>query len=317
MEPLFCWNGIEAIPVFSTAQPDWNLEELHSRGNDLAYVLDAKGWVISKKTSLTTATVRVDSIDGVPALKEIVYLTTAKLSSELFDKIVAFFQRVFAEQKTEAAGLLFYNDGRKDWQFVVPPQQATGASAHYEATEEQLRPLVGGGYKLAGTIHSHGSMGAFHSGTDHKDEEKFDGLHITVGKVDSTVEYAISIVVAGKRFKFDRIGDVVDYGPKAEIPAEWLEAVKKEQPKEVNSPKLDEKAKEIQRELLRNEYFLGKMSDTDYFREMGLLSKSQKEDFRTLKDVEEEKKVRKDRSAKNSKQLGFLDVRRYRRWSDG
>lgn len=49
---------------------------------------------------------------------------------------------------------------------------------------------LGDGWAEAGSVHHHCSSGAFQSGTDHSDEMKASGLHITIGKIGSD-EYEI------------------------------------------------------------------------------------------------------------------------------
>ena len=64
------------------------------------------------------------------------------------------------------------------------------------------------GYTMIGDIHSHANFSAFHSGIDDKDEQSFDGLHITIGNNgDAEVSISTSIVSNGQRF----IADAGDY----------------------------------------------------------------------------------------------------------
>jgi hypothetical protein len=82
------------------------------------------------------------------------------------------------------------------------------------------------GFVVFGSIHSHNTMGAFHSGTDNSDEFKFDGLHITIGKLDATSpEYACRWILGGKVFTAS-IADVLGVAatgdpPSANVLAQW------------------------------------------------------------------------------------------------
>jgi hypothetical protein len=60
---------------------------------------------------------------------------------------------------------------------IVPPKTQSVTAASIKYTMEKLP-----GISIIGSIHSHASMSAFHSGVDIKDEIDFDGLHITLGK---------------------------------------------------------------------------------------------------------------------------------------
>lgn len=305
MEPLFNLHGIESMPVFSTSQADWKEDELHSRGNVVAFVLDGKGWLVSRRSSLFEGLVRVKEVEGVPVLKEAVYFIPSKLPAELMDKVVEFFRLVYRKQKSEAAGLLLYcgdssMPAADRWQFVVPDQVVGGASADYHGDKALLDPFLSKGYQLAGTIHSHGSMSAFHSGTDHKDEEKFDGLHITVGKVDNPglPEFAVSIISEGKRFKFDSICDVVDYRKgDVSVPTEWMDAVREK----VYLPAIDSKKEVLALENAYNAFESGQISFGQLAAEIN----------------EQEEAKRSKKSKKRDVGRGFLDIRRFSRWSEG
>lgn len=299
MKPIFYLHGIESMPVFSTVQDGFDLKNLHNEGNALAFVIDAKGWLVSRRNEMFEGLVRIKDLEGIDSLKESVYFVPSKIPAELMDQIVAFFRAVYKRQKSEAAGLLLYNDDssvpeKSRWEFVVPEQTATGGSADYHGDRELVEPFLNQGFKLSGTVHSHGSMGAFHSGTDHKDEEGFDGLHITVGHLDQqTVEFAISIVLQGKRFKFDKISDVVDYKESiVSVPENWLQAVKE---------KIIPAKKETL--VLENAYAAF---------ESGQISFGQ-----LAAEINEQELTKKSKGSKKSPSRPFFDVRRYSRWSEG
>jgi len=96
--------------------------------------------------------------------------------------------------KSEAIVLLFYNKEKKTYKVYVPEQEVSAAHCSYKI-EKTIKD-----YMLIGSIHSHASMSAFHSGVDVDDEEKFDGIHITVGKVDEEFfDIVSSIAINGTR----------------------------------------------------------------------------------------------------------------------
>lgn len=147
-----------------------------------------------------------------------------KIPQAVLQQAIAFFQTVYTRHQSEAIVLLFYApsgpDGRK-WMLMAPPQEVTGAACHYD--DPGPAPA---GWFLAGTIHSHGSMGAFHSGTDDRDEDNRDGIHITVGGVNSLPNFAVSAVIDGSRFKLE-LADVVEGIAQTTFPEAWLGRVTK------------------------------------------------------------------------------------------
>ena len=223
LQPLMTVN---ALPVYSALAEDFKLADIPVA---VAYLLDATGWKLYRRNVLSEAVIEVKTLDGCCKLKDTCYLRFEhKIPRALIEQVSAFFTAIYRRDKSEAAGYLYYNASdaeRRWWQFVPPDQTATGASCNYDAA-----PRIEG-WLLAGTIHSHGSMSAFHSGTDHKDETHFDGVHITIGKVDEhTPEFANSIVVQGTRFTCKHEQLIEDFAPTAAIPAAWLAAVKEKPP---------------------------------------------------------------------------------------
>lgn len=150
-----------------------------------------------------------------------------KIPQELLQQAVAFFQAVYDRLGTESIVLLWYAPGAPEgqkWLIMAPEQEVTTAYCKY--TDPGVAPT---GWYCAGAIHSHGGMGAFHSGTDDADEDHRDGIHITVGRVNSLVEFSVSAVVDGSRFKLE-LGDVVVGIAPTAFPAEWLDRVSKPEP---------------------------------------------------------------------------------------
>lgn len=154
-----------------------------------------------------------------------------------------FFAMAYEVHKTEAFVYFSMNYDTSTYDIVVPPrQQATSGhvsfSAHlpwycagcYVGSESvdqpEECPVCGGTHfnktRVVGTAHSHGSMAAFHSGTDDANELDTTGFHITFGKVDRPLlEIAHSYVVAqrgmldskgqGIRFKENLdVGELID-----------------------------------------------------------------------------------------------------------
>lgn len=76
---------------------------------------------------------------------------------------------------------------------------------------DEYDSLIDNGYILCGTIHSHSSFGAFHSGVDDNDEIHFDGVHITIGNVNTKYSYSSRIMAGGAEIKID-LEDLLEEG---------------------------------------------------------------------------------------------------------
>jgi len=159
-----------------------------------------------------------------------------KIPQTVLQQAIAFFGAVYNRFQTESVVLLFYAPqaatGQK-WRVLPPEQEVTGAACQY--SDPGPAPA---GWFLAGTIHSHGNMGAFHSGTDDRDEQDRDGIHITVGGVNSLPSFAVSAVVDGERFKLE-LADVVEGIAQTVFPQNWLDRVSKPAPQIVQKSAYD------------------------------------------------------------------------------
>ena len=319
MIPLFrVCNGM--VPVYSTVQEGFDLASVK---DNFAYIIDNKGWKILKRTKTAFSLLNISEVTEFPALEENLDLATTKIPWELVQKVTAFFTAVYQKSKTEAVGYLYYKAETGEWDFIPPVQSATSASAAYNKAPIKEREWV-----VAGTIHSHGSMSAFHSGTDQHDEQYFDGVHITIGKVDgSNPEYSCSLVAQGARTKFNKLEDLVEAPPESATPdwlQTWMSAIKLSPLGTWEFNKLSEKIqKKVDR--LYSRYLEGKISEDTYLQD---LARYTKDDNEALIDADapewpllngmathavDDDSMRPVKPYKNA--LGFLDVRRYNRWS--
>lgn len=250
MIPIFMINGI--FPAYYGGETGFTVDQITE---NLAYVIDNAGWKLFKRNGVSIALIPVDKVSGVNAVAPYIDFTAKKIPYSLIEKVVAFFKAVYQKYQSEAVGYLYYNCTSFEWDFVVPKQSASAAHASYQGAPQKA------GWQCAGTIHSHGSMSAFHSGTDDKDEENFDGVHITVGQVSNlNPEFSCSLVIQGERQKFE-IWDLVDGFPRTEAPTDWVNSVKLPAPRfSLDWPKsVEEKLNE-----LYDLYYTGPMSETDY-----------------------------------------------------
>lgn len=216
MELPFTVNGIKA---YYADADDFNLSQIRE---SQAYVLDADGWNLYLRNNVSESLNNV-KVEGTPRLKAVCTLRSEKIPYSLIRKVGAFFSEIHRMHKSEAVGYLYYAPS-KGWLFWPPPQTATTAHCKYG------EPAVMEGYRVAGTIHSHGSMSAFHSGTDEKDEANFDGIHITIGKVDEIRhDLALSVVCGGVRYKCSEDALISGFGD-VSVPEDWIDAVKRPEP---------------------------------------------------------------------------------------
>jgi len=177
MFKVFIHDGTEEVP-----------------NDDIMYILAKEGPFIKKKLGLISCVVPVDKISILQSVESWAEMDIEKIPGPEFAKIISFFKEVYNELKSEAIVLLYYHEKKKKFWLRVPPQEVSWGGVDYQNFDNSDH------YTYVGTVHSHASMNAFHSGTDKHDEEHSDGLHITIGDLDEQyVSLAISIVVNGKR----------------------------------------------------------------------------------------------------------------------
>lgn len=253
-------NGI--FPAYYGGEAGFTVNQITE---NLAYVIDGAGWKLFKRNGVSTALISVDAVSGVSAVNPYISFTAKKIPYILIEKVVAFFKEVYRKYQSEAVGYLYYEPTTGIWDYVVPKQSASAAHASYEGAEKRA------GWQCAGTIHSHGSMTAFHSGTDDADEMNFDGVHITIGRVsDLNPEFSCSLVIQGERVKFE-IHDLVDGFPTPTAPAEWVNLVK------LPAPYITGLPFKTQAEEFYDHYYNGQISEADYLAELKKIEKAVEE----------------------------------------
>jgi len=169
---------------------------------DVYYVIGKDGIYLKKNLGLIESLAPVKKIPGLEEVTCFATMSIAKIPGHWFAKVYEFFKEVHNQYKAEAVVLLFYNQDSKKYKIVAPAQKVSGAACDYNKGMN-IKDMT-----MIGTIHSHSSMSAFHSGTDDTDEKVFDGLHITIGNVnDEFPSISTSIVANG----FRQICDSHDY----------------------------------------------------------------------------------------------------------
>lgn len=159
------------------------------------YVVAKNGIFLRKETGLIDAFVKVEGIAPLREISVFAKLKIPKIPAKHIAHIVVFFRAVYEKYQSEAIILVHYSSKLKRFCLVCPQQIVSGACVEYGANERV------DGYQLVGSIHSHSSMGAFHSGTDITDESAFDGLHITIGSLHKPFFSVVtSVAVNNNRF---------------------------------------------------------------------------------------------------------------------
>ena len=182
------------------------------------YLVTADGLFLVKQNPVFRSCVRVRGIRGLHGQKDEVRWKLPPVPGTLLQRIVGLFREVYRRHKSEAIVLLFYDLATREYEPCVPEQQVAGGHLTYV-----IGPTPTGKIRV-GSIHSHAGADAFHSPTDHGDEENDDGLHVTVGNLDGIFSLSCSLVVDGRRFSL-RSRDI--FGP---LPGEasgevWYEAL--------------------------------------------------------------------------------------------
>lgn len=163
--------------------------------DDIFYIISKEGIFLKKKLGIMESIAPVDNISILESVSTMATMDIPQIPAASFAKVIEFFKSVYDKYWGEAIVLLFYNEETKKYRIIPPHQKVTAASLDYN------RGITLEGWTMIGDIHSHGSMSAFHSGTDDDDEKTFDGLHITLGHMkDDDISISASIVSNGYRF---------------------------------------------------------------------------------------------------------------------
>lgn len=148
------------------------------------------------------------------------------LPYKLFQEVDAFFAAIYKQHDGEAIVLLAASPVDKAWAIVVPEQVTNGLHVDYKIPDKLDLPEH---YRIFGSIHSHASISAFHSGTDTSDERHSDGLHAVIGHYNLDVhDTCASLVIQGHRFELKQ-QDWLETPqlPPVEASSDWVSKVTK------------------------------------------------------------------------------------------
>jgi len=167
-----------------------------------------------------------DSKPNLPGLEEIdqeAFVLLPQMPVKFIKTFLDFFIWCKEEYDSEGFLYLYYNPSTKKYSVIPAEQEVTAGSVEYGTMPNPPKDFI-----VVGTMHSHGNMGAFHSGTDHKDQTEMDGIHITVGKINSEPEFDVKLYVNGTSYKVKE-ESIISPKPSAKLhfPEEWKGYVKK------------------------------------------------------------------------------------------
>lgn len=111
----------------------------------------------------------------------------SKMPFDVWRSVMGFLRWSQKAHESEAMLIFFYNKENGSWGAACFPQKTMGMSVKLDTEDPEyaaVRAEFGKGWAQFGSIHHHCSSAAFQSGTDKDDEDKKDGLHITIGNID-------------------------------------------------------------------------------------------------------------------------------------
>ena len=177
--------------------PIWINDGKSEMPTDPIFYVIAKDGIYLKKTLGDFDTMnKVNNISILGECKSYAFLNIAKIKVKQFAKVLSLFKEVYQIYHSEANIILHYNKKKKRYKIDVPKQGVSAAGVDYNNGEHTYKDYI-----RIGTIHSHANMSAFHSGIDQDDEANWDGLHITLGKMDEKYfDISCSIMSGSERF---------------------------------------------------------------------------------------------------------------------
>jgi len=193
--------------------------------------------VVSTIVSRSVTVANPDEL-GLDTMRSQAWYSLPLIPFSLVQMMDDFFREVENIYNTESIVLLTYDprfaesehpsDG---WGVLVPDQENTAGDCRYD--HESIVSEKDENVYLVGSAHSHPNMAAFASGTDHKDQADFPGIHITYGWQKSVnnnaTQYYIELQTPGGAFTMDP-DQVFESLPKGQPSPEidnWLKKVTK------------------------------------------------------------------------------------------
>lgn len=199
------------------------------------YVLASDGLYLCRNHPFYRSSVRApDWPSELAPHRASLHLNYPRLSQELIERVIGFFDWAGRELNSEAAVLLAWDEAARVVREIVPEQCGiVGRSFQgtvYPISLDYEVPTLPQGWKLIGDIHSHVDMPAFASSTDREDELHRPGLHLVVGRLDrEPPEFHCEVTVDGQRFlvgDLERVLEGYQRRRREEVPAGWMSKVR-------------------------------------------------------------------------------------------
>lgn len=161
-----------------------------------AFIAAKNGAFLKSETDVFRAVVHTDFLPMLKPIQEFAEYLLPPMNAHLVMQIWIFFRRVYELHHTEAHLFMVWDVTHKTFGLIAGEQVVSSAHCRSEKPLQTADDLL-----FIGTVHSHGNMSASHSGQDQRDEEHWDGVHLTFGRVNSErVDIVASLVVNGRRF---------------------------------------------------------------------------------------------------------------------
>lgn len=168
------------------------------------FLVSKNGTFMRVERAFGSAFVKVDDVPHLQEQTQALNYNLPRIPGRIIAQAKTFFEKVFNEYRSESYLTLYYSRKLEQFRLWCPAQKVSYASVNYERSDgipiEETVADEGAQWQMIGTIHSHCDFSAFHSGTDTGDEESFDGIHITIGHVNSgDFSMVATVAVCGER----------------------------------------------------------------------------------------------------------------------
>lgn len=190
------------------------------------YVVAKEGLYLYKQTAigpcLLPQKTDVSSMNSMGEYKGGYFLHKAPdVPAHIMSQALDFFRQVYDLRKAEAEVFILLNQETEEFRLFIPWQVTShgGVDSIYDEAD------IPENFTIIGTIHSHCDFSAFHSSTDMGDASDFNGLHITIGHVNTNAPSFDQMVMINKlKFTYKSVSSVADVSKLGETPApkEWL-----------------------------------------------------------------------------------------------
>jgi PRTRC genetic system protein A len=164
------------------------------------YVVARDGVYIHMDSRYGSALLKCEGVPWLESGQNDIQLSLPKIPARIIAQALEFFRMVWKEYRAEAEVTLYFSEKNRQYMLWCPTQTVSSASVNYDREDRPALELLqssGEDYHLVGTIHSHCNFSAFHSGTDTHDEDTEDGIHITLGHVDSNEFSMVASMAVG------------------------------------------------------------------------------------------------------------------------